>query len=91
MRFQGDFNENFMRILCGFNKNMTIWGMLTLKEKQRISRALPARFSRIKQVFYTVFCSFRRLGRGRPDGHRTCAGNAFVLSFACVCCLFCLF
>ena len=45
-------------------------------EKQRISRALPAYFPRIKNAFYTVFCSFRRLGRDRPDGHRTCVGNA---------------
>ena len=52
-------------------------------EKQRISRALPARFPRIKNAFYTVFSSFRRLGRGQPDGHRTCAGNAREMRFFC--------
>ena len=57
---------------------------------QRKSNAFPAHFPRISRAFYTVYCSFRRLGRDRPDGHRTCVGNAFVLSFACVCCLFCL-
>ena len=77
-------------ILAGLSHRSSDTHISFSTEKQRISRALPAYFPRIKNAFYTVFCSFRRLGRERPEGHRTCVGNAFILSFACACCLFCL-
>ena len=67
--------------------------MLTF-HSQRKSKAFPAHFPRIaralKKAFYTVFCSFRRLGRDRPDGHRTCVGNAWEMRGKCVCFVICL-
>ena len=60
------------------------------QRKQCISRSLPAHCPRIKNAFYTVFCSFGRLGRDRPDGHRTCVGNAREMRGKCVCFVICL-
>ena len=78
---------------------MTIWGILTLKEQQRISRTLPAHFPRIKNAFTLWFAH----SAVWAEAGLTAAGHAremrrkcvcFVILFVCVvrfACFFCVF